>query len=116
MLATPHLSLWAVKPNLEARLQGESGAPWDSYERARSKVLVQKAIDYLGNSLPKCASFQELFYDFGGKHCELDGLLTFDRYVFLIEGKAGVASPAGRRGATKSIVSDLKDLVRDPSD
>jgi hypothetical protein len=115
MLAAPHLSLWTVKANIEAMLQGESGAPWDSYEHARSEVLVQKAMEYLSKTMPGCTSFQNLFYDFDGKHCELDGLLMFDRYLFLIEGKAGIASPAGRRGATKSIVSDLKDLVRDPS-
>jgi len=115
MLATPHLAQWTVKPNIEAMLQRESGAPWDSYEHARSEVLVEKAMEYLSKTMPRCTSFQKLFYDFGGKHCELDGLLMFDRYLFLIEGKAGIASPAGRRGATKSIVSDLKDLVRDPS-
>ena len=115
MLAAPHLLTWAIKPNIEAMLQSDPGAPWDSYEHARSKVLVDKAIEYLSKAMPTCASFQGLFYDFGGKHCELDGLLVFDRYVFLLEGKAGVTSLAGRRGAKSSIVSDLKDLVRDPS-
>lgn len=113
MLAAPHLLPWAVKPNVEARLQSESG-PWDSYDHGRSEMLVEKAIEHLHKAMPVCPSFRGLFYDFGGKHCELDGLLMCDRYLFLIEGKAGAASPAGRRGATKSIVSDLKDLVRDP--
>ncbi|HWY20240.1 MAG TPA: hypothetical protein VNX26_03415 [Candidatus Acidoferrum sp.] len=116
MLTAPHLLLWAIKPNIEARLRGESGAPWDSYEHARGEMLVEKAIECLRKAMPNSTSFQGLFYDFGGKHCELDGLLMFDQYLFLIEGKAGVASQAGRRGATKSIVSDLKDLVRDPRD
>jgi hypothetical protein len=116
ILVAPHLLTWAVKPNIEAKLQSESGAPWDSYEYARSEMLVEKAMEHLRKPMPKCSSFQGLFYDFDSKHCELDGLLIFDRYLFLIEGKAGVASLAGRRGATKSIVSDLKDLVRDPGE
>ncbi len=116
LLAAPHLLLWAVKPNIEAQLQSEPGAPWDSYEHARSGILVQKSLEHLRKVMPESTSFQSLFYDFDGKRCELDGLLIFDQYLFLIEGKAGVASAAARRGATKSIVSDLKDLVRDPGD
>lgn len=116
MLVAPHLLLWAVKPNIEEKMQTGPGAPWDSYDHARSEMLVVKAIEYLGKAMPNSVSFRGLFYDFAGRHYELDGLLMFDQYIFLIEGKAGIASQAGRRGATKSIVSDLKDLVRDPRD
>lgn len=115
ILVAPHLLLWAVKPNIEAMLQNDPTAPWDAYERARSRLLVQKGMEYLRRAMPAGKGAQELYYDFAGKRCELDGLFTFDRYIFLVEAKAGVASPAGRRGAPKSIVTDLKDLVRDPA-
>jgi len=115
MLAAPHLLLWAVKPNIEALLQNDPAAPWQAYERGRSKLLVQKGIEYLRGAMPLGKYAQELYYNFAGKRCELDGIFTFDRYIFLVEAKAGVASLAGRRGAPKSIITDLKQLVRDPA-
>ena len=49
------------------------------------------------------------------KRTELDGLILFDRYAFLIEGKAGTFAAAGRRGAQASIARSLQDLVADPT-
>lgn len=115
MLAAPHLMLWAVKPSIEALLQNDPAAPWEAYERGRSKLLVQKGIEYLCGAMPTGGYAQELYYNSAGKRCELDGIFTFDRYIFLVEAKAGAASPAGRRGAPKSIITDLKQLVRDPA-
>ena len=114
-LAAPHLLAWSIKPNFEARLKSESGAPWKNYEEHRAKLVVQKAIEYLSMVMPRNQNYEELYYTFEGNRYELDGLFLFDRYVLLMEAKAGSVSEASRRGAIKSLESDLKALVRDPS-
>jgi len=114
-LAAPHLLGWSIKLNFEARLKSESGAPWKNYEEHRAKLVVQKAIEYLSTVMPRNQNYEELYYTYEGNRYELDGLFLFDRYVLLMEAKAGSVSDASRRGAIKSLESDLKALVRDPS-
>ena len=48
------------------------------------------------------------------KDAELDGLVIFDRYIFLVEGKAGDLSSSARRGGQLRLISDLKELVAEP--
>jgi hypothetical protein len=114
-LAAPHLLAWSIKTNFEARLKSEAGAPWKNYEEYRAKLVTRKAIEYLSIVMPQNQNYEELYYNFEGNRYELDGLLLFDRYILLIEAKAGSVSDASRRGATKSLETDLKALVRDPS-
>jgi hypothetical protein len=114
-LAAPHLLAWSIKLNFEARLKSEPGAPWKNYEGHRAKLVIRKAIEYLSTIMPLNQNYEELDYTFEGNRYELDGLFIFDRYVLLMEAKAGSVSDASRRGATKSLESDLKALVRDPS-
>jgi hypothetical protein len=114
-VAAPHLLGWSVKANFETRLKSESGAPWQNYEENRAKLVTRKALDYLGTVMPKSEQYEQLYYEFEGQRFELDGLLLFDRYILLLEAKAGAVSEASQRGATKSLETDLKALVRDPS-
>jgi hypothetical protein len=103
------------RTNFEARLKSEPGAPWKNYEDHRAKMVIRKAIEYLSTVMPLNQNYEELYYTFEGNRYELDGLFIFDRYLLLIEAKAGSVSDASRRAATKSLKSDLKALVRDPS-
>jgi len=114
-LAAPNLLAWSVKANFEARLKSETGAPWKNYQENRAKLVTRKALNYLGAVMPSSQQFEELYYEFEGQRFELDGLLLFDRYVLLLEAKAGGVSDASRRGGTRALEADLKDLVRDPS-
>jgi hypothetical protein len=114
-VAAPHLLTWSVKANFEAQFKSETGAPWKNYQENRAKLVTRKALDYLGSVMPQSQQFEELYYEFEGQRFELDGLLLFDRYVLLLEAKAGGVSDASRRGGTKALEADLKDLVRDPS-
>lgn len=114
-LAAPNLLAWSVKANFEAQLKSETGAPWKNYQENRAKLVTRKALDYLGTVMPQSQQFEALYYEFEGRRFELDGLLLFDRYVLLLEAKAGGISDASRRGGTKALETDLKDLVRDPS-
>jgi hypothetical protein len=114
-LAAPHLAIWSIKRNLEAVLKKTPGAPWQSYEANRANLVTRKGLEYLTKVMPSGISYEQLYYTSEGKQCELDGLFIFDRYILLIESKAGSVPDAALRGAPKSIESNLKDLVRDPS-
>jgi len=115
--AAPHLLTWATKPRLEELLATTEESPVRAYETYRSNYLVRRALQYLEKALPGKVH-QNLFYDFpDSQHrCELDGLLLFDDYVFVVEGKSGVANPASRRGGLKSIATDVKKLIADPAE
>ena len=58
-------------------------------------------------------AYTNLFYPtVGGGEAELDALVLFDRYAFLIEGKAGAFGDA-KRGGKQRIVKQLNQLVGD---
>jgi hypothetical protein len=105
---------WAVKAQFEDALKTRSD--WESYQRHRAYYLVDEGVRAIAGKLAGCRSFQNLTYVAGGKRTELDGLILFDRYAFLIEGKAGTFTPAGRRGAQASMARSLQDLVVDPTE
>lgn len=120
-----HLLIWALKPQIETCLK--SGAPssadsdvrrWERYQKHRGDFLVQRGLKYLRALLPRAEIHEKLKYTIseGGaqKEVELDGLVLFDRYAFLIEGKSGELSFSARRGGPLRLVDDLKELVAEP--
>jgi len=120
-----HLLIWALKPQIEKLLKpggtdAISSEPkfWERYQRHRSNFLMQRALAYFADLLPRAEVYSNLHYSIveNGveKVVELDGLVLLDRYAFLIEGKAGEVSPSARRGAHLRLVADLKELVEEP--
>jgi hypothetical protein len=109
----PHLLEWAVKPRLEQLLDGSPA--WESYNRHRAAFLIDKGVSCLRKLLGGAEAYTNLFYAAGGGgEAELDALILFDRYVFLIEGKAG-AFGAAKRGGKPRIIKQLNQLVGDPA-
>jgi hypothetical protein len=112
--SVPHLLPWAIKPAFERMLK--SGANWNAYQKQRSSFLVNTAIDYLRKMLPGAVAHRNLFYPTApGQEAELDGLILYDRYAFLMEGKAGSLGKA-RRGGKDKIITQLEALVGDAVD
>jgi len=120
-----HLLIWALKPQVERLLKPGSTQSinsnanlWERYQKRRSDFLLQGGLTYFRDLLPRSKAYRNLNYtileDGVEKVVELDGLVLFDRYVFLIEAKAGELSPSARRGGKLRLVSDLKELVEDP--
>jgi len=111
----PHLLPWSIKPLFE-RLLAKTPS-WNAYQKQRSSYLVSTALKYITDLLPGAASYQSLSYPLKeGGETELDGLVLFDRYAFLVEGKAGTLSAAARRGGQLKIKSQLEALVGDAID
>jgi hypothetical protein len=110
----PHLLSWCVKPMFERLLS--STPMWNAYQKQRSSYLVKTAAQYFANMLPGAVTHQNLFYPTGvGTRAELDGLVLFDRYAFLIEAKAGTFG-AARRGGKLKMKSQLDALVGEAAD
>ena len=88
------------------------------YQKARGNYLVNQALAYFANLLPGARVFKNLYYqttvDSQSIRAETDGLILFDRNLFIIEGKAGSLSIAARRGAPLSLKRDVIELVDEP--
>jgi len=110
----PHLLPWCIKPRFEEILKGSPY--WNAYQKQRASYLVDTALLYILNMLPTATAYTNLFYTLpSGEQAELDGLILFDRYALLIEGKAGSLGTA-RRAGPERIKTQLEALVGDAVD
>ena len=105
--------LWAVRPNLERRLN-ERGL-WQSYERHRSDTVEAEALRLLTAILAGGRSFRNLQYTMPDAQAnlvqyEVDGLILYDEVLIVVEAKGGSISAAARRGAP-SLEEDLRELL-----
>jgi hypothetical protein len=110
----PGLLMWGLRPALEGTLKTDPRL-WERYQRARSGYLESRSLELLSQALGGAPHYRRLKFPKveGDGEDELDGLLTFDRCLFLVECKAGGFSPAARRGAEEPMLHGLKDLVAD---
>jgi hypothetical protein len=120
-----HLLIWALKPRIESCLRlaqpdsvNSDARLWERYQKHRSDFLVRHGLKYFRDLLPRAEIHEKLKYRIAAdgvqKWVELDGLVLFDRYAYLIEGKAGELSSSARRGGQLRLVDDLKQLVAEP--
>jgi hypothetical protein len=113
---------WNLRPVIEATWNPDVSSPkatdrtlWTKYEKIRAEFLENKALAYLGQALRHAQVYKNLFYDIDDegtqRRVELDGLIILDTAIFLVEAKAGTASPPLRRGAKKRMLAELDELV-----
>jgi hypothetical protein len=115
----PQLLLPAVQARLEEALKdaGVARDPrvWNKYETHRAAYVEHKVLELLRRILRRTETFHSVKYRFNyeaqEQEFELDGLTLLDDLVFLVEAKAGQFSEPARRGAQKTMVADLKELV-----
>jgi hypothetical protein len=92
----------------------EDSTYWETYQRGRSGYLEEQALQLLSNALGGCEYHLNLSYpklnSQQGEEFELDGLITFDNALFLVECRAKTMSLPARRGAP-SVTEDLKGIV-----
>src|SRR5205085_1671486 len=86
-----------------------------TYQKARGRYLVRKALEYLGSLLPGAKIYEELYYPtiINGQteRAETDGIILFDTNLFIVEGKAGSFATSARRGALSRLKHDVTELV-----
>lgn len=86
----------------------------DSMMNNRGHKLETGMLDLMAKILQPDQIHLNAFYpnpDIPGTLTELDGLITVDDVLFLVEGKAGKFSEAASRGAPKSLLADLTNLI-----
>jgi len=105
---------WAIKPRFEEALKQSNR--WNLYQRHRGNFLVDEGLKAFKRLLPASQAYKNLKYPIGPKeNAELDELVLFDRYAFLVEAKGGDFG-AARRGGKQRIKKNLTELVGDPSE
>lgn len=88
----------------------------NEWEKRRAAILDSLAVDHLATSLPGADIHRNCYYRIDaedpGSLTELDGLVKWDRVLFIIEGKAGAPSDTAERGADSRALRDrLKRTV-----
>jgi hypothetical protein len=103
----PHLLIWAIKPSFEEVLRKHSS--WEAYQQARASFLISETVKLFRKMLPGLTVEISLFYPISaeGLEAELDALIIFDRYVFVIEGKAGSRKRAHKDEAVRARIDEL---------
>lgn len=108
----PFNLIWAIKPRFEEALKGSQR--WNSYQKHRGNFLVGEGLKLVHKMLPRADAYEGLRYPIGpGQEGELDALILFDRYLFLLEAKGGEFG-AARRGGKEGMKKGLAELVGDP--
>jgi len=85
----------------------------DKYLKKRSKYIESATLKYLSNVLKGASVFENVYYD---NDKELDGLIIFGNYIFIIEAKAKNFSLSARRGGMERFYSDSKKIIGEAYD
>jgi hypothetical protein len=117
----PGSIVWALQPRLEALLNPSvhesmgDAKTWEKFQQHRANYLEEESLRLLGETLQTTEVYPNLRYsiveDGENKKPELDGLIAFDRTLFLVEAKAGAFAIAARRGVRERIKSTVTDLL-----
>lgn len=119
-----NLVYWTLRPAIETYLNpdipeaiNKDKALWERYKWIRAEYVEEKAIEYLSQALKHATVYRNLKYRVSEngvtKEAQLDGLLTLDSAVFLVEAKAGSISLPTRRRAPKRMIEEIKELVEE---
>ena len=123
--AVPGTLRWALKqgfetilnPDVEPKTSGTKTV-WAKYDKRRARYLEDQALSLICGVLPGAKSAQELKYKHlkDGKlaEFELDGLIQYGQTGFLVEAKAGAASPIGGPRVRFKLKNDVRRLIADP--
>jgi hypothetical protein len=87
----------------------------DKFLPARDNYLEEAAGNLLAQMLKGSDLHRNLFYDFEQdgetRRSEVDRVIVYGEALLVVEAKAGKFSSSARRGAPKSLQSDLKDIL-----
>ncbi len=79
----------------------------DKYKQHRHDFLLDKGMEYLVEVLKDAVYYKNLTYENG----ELDGLIIYDNYVFLIEAKGHIISDRAKSGYIDRVKKDIKEVI-----
>lgn len=80
-------------------------------KNGRDKYLENKAAEYFKIIFPNAIIYQNLTYSYENKKYETDLLICYNRYLFIVESKAGSLSDSSKRGSLVAIQKDSKKII-----
>lgn len=87
----------------------------EPYSLARAFASDDYAIELLARVLPGCETASHLFYDVTDgtavERCEVDGVVEFENYLIIVEGKASSISVAAQRGDVRKAASQVAEVI-----
>lgn len=78
------------------------------YYAKKADYLEDKSLEYFQTILPNCIVFQNLKYN---DDDEVDGIVLYDNYVFIIEAKSNKFTLEAKKGSIDRIKRNTKDIV-----
>lgn len=110
------LLTWCVEPVFEKYIQSDTKLA-KRYKDVKHDFLLEKGINEFKRMLPNAKFYpRNLFY--GNKKeriCEVDGLIGYDRTLFIIEAKGHRLTQKAKDGNYLRTETHLKQIIRDSS-
>lgn len=88
-----------------------------AYSDARAEYLEDALAELLELAMPSASVYRSVIWDdpATGVRYENDVVVVLDNFLFMFEAKSGKISPAARRGAGKSLETNVSDLFIEPA-
>lgn len=111
LLPSIPLLTWTVEEVIEER---KSQVKWSNkYSQRKHNFLLDHGLEIFSNLFPTASLLKpNLYYTYRGERCETDGLILYDRILFIIEAKGNRISSKARAGHRLKTQDHLKDLIR----
>ena len=107
------LLTWAVEEVVEAVIKKKPKLN-KKYPNIKHDFLLNQGLEFFKTLLPTASLIQSnLFYYVKNDRCETDGLIIYDKVLFIIEAKGQRITQKAKRGHQLKTQDHLKDIVRD---
>jgi len=107
------LLTWAVEEVVEAVIKKKPKLN-KKYPNIKHDFLLNQGLEFFKTLLPTASLIQSnLFYYVKNDRCETDGLIIYDKVLFIIEAKGQRITQKAKGGHQLKTQDHLKDIVRD---
>lgn len=106
------LHTWALEEVLEKKINQNSKLN-NKYRKTKHDFLLNKGFEYFKKIIPNSTFFPpNLFYKEDDNRYETDGLIIYDKVLFIIEAKASKLSLKSKSGHKLKTEDHLKDIIK----
>jgi hypothetical protein len=107
------LVTWAVEDVVEAAIKQNSKLN-DKYPNIKHDFVLNQGLDYFKTILPTATVFQpNLFYLANNERCETDGLIIYDKVLFIIEAKGQRITQRAKKGYIDRTEKHIEEIVQE---
>jgi len=107
------LMTWAVEEVVEAAIKKNQKLN-DKYAKIKHEFLLKQGLEFFKTLLPTASLIESnLFYNVNNRRCETDGLIIYDKVLFIIEAKGNRLTQKAKSGHELKTQDHLEDIVRD---